>query len=188
MAAEILCPDCGGVVGATEVTDGIGWPCTCGVGGGGGGNGSPDDTDLDMPAISGGTATTTATTTATPRVDRPPKPCVSCGRDTNGHRRFKDSRGYVCFACAKAEQQKARADAFKCEGCGRWMPLHSRHDYLGTTVCPTCLAERRDADRKRPRKLDTSAHVAHERRNLYVLLSIMGVLLLIVILRQTGVL
>ena len=195
MAAEILCPDCGGVIGATEVNDGIGWPCTCGTGGSSQPGGrSPDDTDVDMPAFTdeaagrAGAGGASAGTATAKRTEGPPKPCITCGRDTNGHRRFKDHRGYMCYACAKAEQVQARAGSFKCEACGRWMPDQVKHAHLGKTICATCLGQEREAERKRPKKVDTSAHAAHERRNLYILLAIMAVLLTIVILRQVGVL
>src|SRR5436309_2393163 len=71
MAGELLCPDCGGVVGATETTE-AGPPCTCFTS-------SSSDTAVDMPSPAG--------------EKQEAKICVLCGKDVTGHRRLKDSRG-----------------------------------------------------------------------------------------------
>src|SRR5258708_829038 len=46
MAGEILCPDCGGVVGATETTS-AGPPCSCFI------TNSKSETAIDMPSPAG---------------------------------------------------------------------------------------------------------------------------------------
>src|SRR5437868_4615709 len=98
----IHCPDCGGVVGATSASD-AGPPCTCfgaagevtsarGLESPGGDNGlnhlDPSGTHvLESPQAA-------------------QKVCWKCGRDLTGHRRFKDSFGYWCIDCHKADQQE----------------------------------------------------------------------------------
>src|ERR1700722_18346956 len=70
MANEMICPDCGGVVGASETTA-AGPPCTCFT------NPAATETAVDVPS---------------PKE----KICALCGKDVSGHRRVKDSRGYIC--------------------------------------------------------------------------------------------
>src|SRR4051812_10898161 len=105
MAVDLICPDCGGIIGATD-TDAEGrGPCTC-LRDNGRVNGSSNDLSSDTvsipvppaaqtpanPLISSDSATATSESAA--------KFCIKCGKDVTGHRRVKDSRGYMCYACA----------------------------------------------------------------------------------------
>src|SRR5436305_1177879 len=45
------------------------------------------------------------------------KLCVNCGKNVSGHRRVKDSRGYLCYACAKAERAAEREGKVRCMEC-----------------------------------------------------------------------
>src|SRR6266436_5989471 len=107
MAGELMCPECGGVVGETEVTD-AGPPCTCF-------SSNSSDTAVDMPSPAGAASQ--------------PKICVLCGKDVSGHRRLKDSRGYVCYNCAKEEQRQERGGRVRCRSCGRLVKEEALNDY-----------------------------------------------------------
>lgn len=169
MAGELFCPDCGGVVGATETTD-AGAPCSCFT------SGTSADTAVDMlsPANEpSGSA----------------KLCVICGKDVSGHRRLKDSRGYVCYSCAKKEQKEERGGRVRCRGCGRLVPEESLNDYDGMKICDKCHAERLRLQKQEIKRIGiTGAHERHERGRLYIMLAIAGSLLLIIVLSRMGLL
>src|SRR5688572_32812467 len=100
MSKHLLCPDCGGIIGATEATE-EGHPCECFGGGSDGGGLSLSDTDrIDSPVSAAERAAAAAVS----------KICITCGKDTSGHRRIKDSRGYQCYPFAKAERRKEVGD------------------------------------------------------------------------------
>src|SRR4051812_28884030 len=87
MSEELICPDCGGLIGGEP---GSGRQvCRCF---------EPRKTVVAAPVQS------------EPMVASGPEPstigekiCRSCGKDLKGHRRLKDSRGYICVKCAEAE-------------------------------------------------------------------------------------
>ena len=168
MAGELLCPDCGGVVGATETTD-AGPPCTCFT------SDSSSDTAVDMPSPAG---------------EKPPaKLCVICGKDVTGHRRLKDSRGYICYSCAKEEQKRERGGRVRCHSCGKLVPEEALNEYEGTRICNKCNAERIKMQKQEIKRIGiVGAHDRHEKRNLYILLGIAAFLFLVIILNRLGVL
>src|SRR5687768_9421373 len=79
----VVCPDCGGVIGGDD--GGGRRACTCVLAGA-----SKHDTvriEVPLPAD----------------VNEKRKVCLVCGKDVAGHRRVKDSRGYMCYQCARDE-------------------------------------------------------------------------------------
>src|SRR3954471_19904404 len=104
MSQIVRCPDCGGIVGATEPSD-EGAPCTCF-------NqqefrsADPSGTDV-MPAQS------------------PQKICRICGKDLTGKKRLKDRLGYWCPECAEEDKKRIEEHGTKCEQCGRGVPEKS---------------------------------------------------------------
>lgn len=167
MAGELLCPDCGGVVGATETSD-AGPPCSCFT------STTSSDTAVDMPSPAG---------------ERQPKICVVCGKDVTGHRRLKDSRGYVCYSCAKEEQKKERGGRVRCRACGRLVPEEALNDYEGIKLCNKCHAERLRVQKQEIKRIGiTGAHERHEKRRLYSMLAVAVLLILIIVLSRAGVL
>jgi hypothetical protein len=164
MAGEMLCPDCGGVVGATETTS-AGPPCSCFS------SDNKLETALDMPSPAGPSQ---------------PKLCVLCGKDVAGHRRVKDSRGYVCYDCAKDEQRRERGGRVRCRSCGRL----TKSDALvksesGTKICVQCQADEVKARKQELRKLGiATAHKKFERGRLFLLLGIAALLFVIILLNK----
>ncbi len=162
MDEKILCPDCGGVVGATETTE-DGPPCSCFS------NVSRVDTAVAMPS---------------PAL-QPEKHCVICGRDVAGHRRIKDSRGYICYNCAKEERRREIGDRVRCSVCGRLVKQSVAIDYETTKMCPQCHQERLKLQKGQIKRAGiTAAHSQHERKRLYLLLAVGGALLLVIILNH----
>src|SRR3954468_11681306 len=170
MATVIHCPDCGGVVGATETTD-AGPPCRCfanefdspasGLGPRASGLGQvtnpiPDTRyprpDLDIGEDFDGATPAGAATSSSGEVNSgtqvmdspvaPKKVCVRCGKDLAGHRRFKDSFGYWCKDCHradKAEKVAAEPQGVPCELCFRSVAEESLTSFDGKRLCSRCL-------------------------------------------------
>lgn len=163
MAGEMLCPDCGGVVGATETTS-AGTPCSCFAGAS-----SKEDTAIDLPGIS-----------APPQ----PKICALCGKDVSGHRRVKDSRGYVCYDCAKAEQLKERGGRVRCRSCGRLAKQETMvKTESGSKICSRCNAEQIKARKQELRKLGIAdARNRFEKSRLLIFVAIAILLLGVIML------
>src|SRR5947207_14153959 len=92
----LLCPDCGGVIGATASS---GHPCTC------------------FSAEDLATIDPTGATQAKEGTVVEAKICVVCGKDCAGHRRFKDSRGYICYACNKSQKSQELGKDGVCTQC-----------------------------------------------------------------------
>jgi hypothetical protein len=168
MAGELMCPECGGVVGATETTE-AGQPCSCFT--------NSSDTAVDMPSPAG--------------VSAPSKPkiCVVCGKDVAGHRRLKDSRGYVCYSCAKEEQRQERGGRVRCRSCGRLVKEETLNDYEGTRMCNRCYSERIKLQKQEIKRAGiVHVQTKHERTTLYRLLIVACILLIIAILNHFNLL
>ncbi|MGF1632493.1 MAG: hypothetical protein ACFCVE_01475 [Phycisphaerae bacterium] len=97
---------------------------------------------------------------------KPQKFCFACGKSVQGHRRVKDSRGYQCMDCYKAEKKAARP-------IGKAAHLREDED---------------DKRRKRYQKrIGTARYDEHERRNLLIMAGIVAVLAVIILLASLGV-
>lgn len=127
MVSGIICPDCGGVVGAIESTE-EGDPCRCFVG-----SSKPSsdagDTDSSGPA-------------APPPVS---KICRICGKDTAGQKRVRDHTGYACYECDKQEQKALNHGRVRCRSCGHLHKEELLTEYEGRRICKTCLDEKNAA-------------------------------------------
>jgi DNA-directed RNA polymerase subunit RPC12/RpoP len=167
MVGELLCPDCGGVVGATETTE-AGPPCKC---------------FADQPATStDGDDSNRAE--SEPIVDIPkPKICRMCGKDVAGHRRVKDSAGYMCIDCAKAEEKRELGDRVKCGVCGHLVKDSTIKEYEGTRMCSKCYQERMDLKKQQIKRIGVhNARVRTELSQVGKLMVAGGVLLVIILL------
>jgi hypothetical protein len=125
MATEVLCPECGGVIGGRYDLDSGTYPCRC------------DQATVDEHL--GEIATATATEIEA-RAAATPKVCVNCGKDLTGHTRFKDSIGYWCKDCHKAD--KAATDGVRCADCSRKFPEEKLIEFEGKKRCLSCEKER----------------------------------------------
>jgi len=126
---HVLCPDCGGIIGATKVTD-EGHPCTCYTATAGSVLEPSDVNTAEIDAAAAGVEFQ--------------KVCIVCGKDVRGHRRVKDSRGYTCYACAKAERRQQLGDTVRCPACNRRVRETTLTNYEGMRICSRCIDERRN--------------------------------------------
>jgi hypothetical protein len=187
MTGVIHCPDCGGVVGATKTTD-AGHPCTCfkhdRVG--------ADDDNGDNDGNNGGAPNEGTQVMEPPREGQ--KVCWKCGKDLTGHRRFRDSYGYWCKDCHRADKrvqtEEEEQGNVKCAACGRLVRSDTLSAYEGELICSRCLRERREikkAGSKRFRAVSDKAYRKTEYLRLAILLGVVALLGLIILLRWMGV-
>jgi hypothetical protein len=190
LTGVIHCPDCGGVVGATRTTD-AGVPCTCFQrdrnGNGNGAEAAATSGSYGLPDPSG----THVMDSPAPREGA--KLCWKCGKDLSGHRRFKDSYGYWCKDCHRADQrvrtEQEEEGKIKCASCGRAVRSDVLQAYEGDLICSRCLKERREikqAGSKRFRAVSDKAYKQTEYTRLFILLGVVVLLGLIILLRHMG--
>lgn len=176
----VFCPDCGGVIGATR-TDEFGHPCTCFA--------APRKSPAPAAPVEiepSPTAPGGADAAGDEAADgQPQKLCVLCGKNVAGHRRVKDSRGYLCLDCHRAEQARQKPQGAKCPRCGRVVKAESMGEHEGARMCQRCLREAREVRRpgsKRFRKIDDKHFQEKSKTQLFVLIGIAGVLAVIILL------
>jgi hypothetical protein len=116
--------------------------------------------------------------------DRKQKICIICGKDCAGHRRVKDSRGYLCYRCARDEMKQERAGTVPCAECGRRVKEAGLITYGGIRICRKCHEDHRQAQKKVVKKVATHHFEIHEKQRLIIVAIIFVVLGLIVLWRQ----
>ncbi len=193
MIGEMTCPDCGGVVGATESSE-AGDPCRCFADGPSGG--SLSGASVAGTSVSGtlgglGGSRYGASDLAASDLDVAPPPppvvvvekrCRICGVDVAGHRRLKDSLGYMCVPCAKAEELRQNQGRVACRVCGKLTKPENLSDYEGTKMCSKCHAERTTMRKEEIKRIGfKGARNRDELRQLYTILVVGGVLLFIIL-------
>lgn len=189
----VYCPDCGGVVGAKTVTE-AGHPCTCFADVKPKARAAPEPSldDLGDVAPSEGevsnddtAATDSPAASTAPAKQQAEKLCVLCGKNVAGHRRVKDSRGYLCLDCARTEQARNKPQGARCPKCGRIVKEESIAVHDGQRMCQRCLREARELARpgsKRFRKIDDQHFEKANKTQLIVLSAIAAVLLVIMLI------
>ena len=174
MAEDLICPDCGGIIGGEPGTGRK--VCECFV--------------------------TRKTVSVEPRpmmpeatempIDDPSgtgeKICRVCGKNLKGHRRFKDSRGYTCAQCHESDLHAGpNANLIPCTECGRKLKIDGITTYDGRVMCKRCASEKRELNKFKP---PVAALVMKEKEaekaTLRNLLIVAGVLLLIMLLAGFG--
>jgi hypothetical protein len=126
-------------------------------------------------------------------VDRPVTPakiCCQCGTDLTGQKRLKDSRGYWCVACHKIDQEANKPKGERCAQCSRIVPESALEDRDGIRICVRCRHEIDEAAKTKRKfsPVHTSAHTEEEKRGMYIMLGIAGVLVLIILLHKLHIL
>ena len=190
MVDELICPDCGGVVGATE-NSAAGAPCRCFT---------SSSSSLSGGTLSGGTLSGTATLSAEgggssvvtdrlPAEAAPPKVCRLCGTDLTGRKRYKDNSGYYCADCNHKQTLDDHQGRVRCRACGHLVKAESLTDYEGTRMCPTCYGERMDLKKHRIQKIGfKGARTREDFRQVlivvYVLLGLVGIILIGVVVNH----
>lgn len=172
MAEDLICPDCGGVIGGSGVDSEGRSPCSCYK------EAVVTKTQSDEREDSSDTVSLPSQPAA--GGDTSPKLCFACGKNVSGHRRVKDSRGYMCYDCAKAEVKQEKAGTIPCADCKKRLKEGGLVMYKGRRICKTCHGHLSELDRK-SRKVATKEIDEYEKRNIYVLGGIFGVLTLIIL-------
>jgi hypothetical protein len=190
MGIELICPDCGGVIGGDE--DDARPKCRCD------GALSLDDTEVELQAAA--TAATSAPAAPIPVTPAPAvkKLCCVCGRDVSHEKRAKDEKGYWCYDCHKADRERQRGGGDKprarCPECGRLVPADSIASLHGMTMCAKCRIEQDElpnhlkAKYKRRNRDEPAEAKAAEKKKIIVMAAIVGVLLLVIVLARLHVL
>jgi len=169
MSTELTCPDCGGIIGASDADSGR--ACRCWANNPGGAMNSDEPSSGD---------------TVADRVAPAAKVCCQCGKDLAGKKRLRDSRGYWCPDCHRADKAANAPKGEKCEDCGRIVAPTALSDFGGRRICGICRNELKETAREERRlsPVKTDAYQQHDRRRVYMMFAIFAVLLLIIILRQ----
>jgi ribosomal protein L34E len=161
MSTELMiCPECGGIIGADEASD-QGKPCTCFK--------TKGDTSVMGKAVSD------------------VKVCWKCGKDVTGLKRARDSNGYWCYDCHKADKAKNAPQGVRCAECGRKVAETALIDFEGMLICTKCRDDHAELARHKKKfraKVGDSAYQAHDRKRLFLMLGFVGVLVLIIVLRH----
>lgn len=171
MSDEVICPECGGVIGGTP--DGDVKVCRC----------HTADYHPDAKLAAAAEAQAKARQETMPTVE---KICRMCGKNLSGHRRLKDKHGYICLACAQDEKDAEAAGLVSCGECGRRLKPAGLIDYHGTKICRKCFADHQEISKFKAPPPKLELHDQTERKRLYVLLAIAGVLGIIVLLSYLG--
>jgi DNA-directed RNA polymerase subunit RPC12/RpoP len=194
MAQEIFCPNCGGLIFSSDPDALHMQPCTCTA------------TESPAPPVPAqATVSSRAESTARPESSaavsapsRPatssePKICVKCGRDVNGHRRYKDDDGnYWCLPCAKEDEKRKRAQSepakSKCAMCGEEVAVMNLIALDGRFCCPRCVRETRELAKKTEARIGriNSAYKGQDWKRLAGLLGVLALLGIIILLRTLG--
>ncbi len=161
MATKLLCPDCGGIIGEASPGEAA---CTC----------FPDTAEQSENAKSDTAALDSFLTKPVKRGEQL-KRCIVCGKNLNGHRRVKDSRGYTCYSCAKDERAGEREGRIACKECRRLMKPGGLVAHEGKMICRKCWSEHQEKAQFK-RKVSERNYKEHEWRSVIVLAVILAVL------------
>ncbi len=150
MSADVVCPDCGGVIGGTGA--GGRRACTCVLSAAASAALKSDTVRIEIPLP--------------PDVNEKEKLCIVCGKDVRGHRRVKDSRGYMCYDCAKAEAAAEKEGTVRCAECARRVKPQGLVEYGGIKICRKCFNDHKEIKKKAVKKVATRHYELHEKKTL----------------------
>ena len=162
MLEEVLCPDCGGVVGETEATE-AGPPCRCFTAPPPSPDESPVDSSDQTPAPA-------------------PKVCRLCGKDVTGKKRVRDPHGYYCYECHQEQEKKNYQGRVRCNVCGHLVKEENLIVYEGTRMCPHCHNEKIELQKKHIKQIGfRGAQTRTEAKQVLRLVMVLGVLALVIL-------
>jgi hypothetical protein len=174
MATDLICPDCGGVIGGDETDSRPRCQCQVELAL------TSDDTEVDAQAVVADVpAAEGAAPAAPPAAPKKLKLCCKCGKDVTNAKRARDTRGYWCWDCHRADLRRERGlekPRARCPQCGRLVPADSITTYHGNTLCTKCRIEQEELPNhqklKFKLKVDDTETKKREKLKLYVLLGI----------------
>jgi DNA-directed RNA polymerase subunit RPC12/RpoP len=115
------------------------------------------------------------------------KLCRDCGKDLVGHRRLKDSKGYICVACAKAEEEAAAAGLVRCGECSKQLKPEGLVDYHGTMICKKCYMDHQELSKFKAPPPNLNAHMEEQKRSMKITLIVAGIGAAVLLLLWLGV-
>lgn len=161
MATLLICPDCGGVRGATETTE-AGPPCTCS---------HPSPSGTVYGAAPGA------------------KICCICGADVTGKRRYKDKQGrYYCPDCNLIDTERqppAPPPPSVCVDCQKTFPREQLAEENGQLICETCRNERiarEKRERARIAAAQAEAELMEKRKKALIAVTILVALVIVMMI------
>jgi DNA-directed RNA polymerase subunit RPC12/RpoP len=166
---KLTCPDCGGALGPAE--PGVA-PCTCF---------QSRTLAEDEASFNNAEQHGADTLNDTQHVETLSKSCFKCGANVAGKKRYKDSRGYMCADCNKAEIAAEKAGTTKCPECGRRLKETGLVEFRGQRMCKFCMNELRDADKKKIKVISGKNYDNQDRKTLKILIVIMILLALVIV-------
>lgn len=188
---ELICPDCGGIIGATKVTD-AGKPCICFKEPESSHVYTPDsvsDTSMNDTSMTGTSMSGTSLSDTSMAGKSVAKICCVCGKDVSGQKRYKDERGYWCVDCNKSDAA-GHPPPDRCPECSRVVPEAALVEYAGLKMCQLCRRDREERARERKKfaKLDDAPYQALERKRAFWLIGAVAVLLVVIVLSRLKIL
>lgn len=170
-AEDLICPECGGAVGGSK-TPGV-VPCRCFA--------TPK---TPRPAAKVDDSALAPSNPAPPiQLDasgKPAKTCVVCHKNLTNQKRFKDERGYICFAC-DLEKRAEDADKVRCRECKRKVKESALVEWRGRKICKLCAKDHRDGDKPRMKPIRVKGERAHEKKRLLWIGAIVAALALVIV-------
>jgi DNA-directed RNA polymerase subunit RPC12/RpoP len=164
LSTKLTCPDCGGVLGVAEPGESS---CSC----------FKAESISLADASSASEAGGQPTLNDTQAVETLSKVCFKCGANVVGKKRYKDSRGYMCADCNKAEIAAEKEGTARCAECGRRVKEAGLVEFRGVRMCKLCISELRDAEKKKIKPISSQNFDAQEKKNIWrmvILLIILG--------------
>lgn len=115
------------------------------------------------------------------------KLCRVCGKNLSGHRRVKDSLGYICVACVKAEAKEEAKGTVACAECNRRLKPSGLVPWRNKMICRSCLKDHEEINKFKTPPPSSRGHDAHQRKRMLMMLGVLGVLGLIILLSRAGI-
>jgi endogenous inhibitor of DNA gyrase (YacG/DUF329 family) len=184
MATDLICPDCGGVIGGDESDTRPKCSCQIDL------DLTMDDTEVEAPVVDAGSAPAegAAAAEAKPAAPKPVKLCCMCGKDVTHEKRARDTRGYWCWECHRADLRRERGrekPRTRCPQCGRLVPADSITTYHGETMCTKCRIEQDELPNHKKVKFklkqDATLEKQIEKRRIYIMAGVVVFLLLLAV-------
>jgi hypothetical protein len=171
MSTDLICPDCGGIIGGDSSNPGR--ACSCW------------SNKAKIAELEDGPSTSNDTVSDKP-VGPAAKVCCQCGKELNGQKRLRDSRGYWCYACHKLDQEATKPKGVRCADCGRKVPEAALADYNGSMICGSCRNDRKEQAKKDriTNGIKTDSYDQLAKQKLLWMLVIAAVLVGIIVLRH----
>jgi DNA-directed RNA polymerase subunit RPC12/RpoP len=164
VSTNLICPDCGGVIGSAEPGVAV---CTCFA--------KPEESfDVGEHSSERSLSDTEAVAELTKR-------CFKCGANVAGHRRFKDSRGYLCVECNRKEMEAEKEGTAACAECGRRVKPTGLVEFRGLMICKLCKNDHTDAERKKVKLVSSKNFDEQEKKSVKTLAILLGILAVLMI-------